>query len=93
MNLKQAKLKLKAYQDSKLSPGGFLKSILQNDLIGAVLKADPESKKIIVEITQYCWENLPHNIWGNQDNVEAHLFKKMDSPKPTHDMGIDIELK
>jgi hypothetical protein len=93
MNLKQAKAKLKAYQDLKLSPGGFLSSILQNDLLGAVLKADPESKKIVAEITQYCWDNLPHNIWGSHENMEAHLFKKIDSSKPTHAMGIDIELK
>lgn len=76
MNFKDAITKLEAYKTKNLSPGSFLGSILKNDLLGAVLKADPDSKNLIVEITQYCWDNLPHNIWGSTEKVESHLYPK-----------------
>lgn len=88
MKLQEAYLKIDAYKSSNLAPGGFLKAILRNDLIGAVLKADEDSKKIIVDITQYCWDNLPHNIWGNNENVENHLYNKSKSKtQSANDLG------
>lgn len=76
MNLQDAITKLQAYKTKNLTPGSFLSSILKNDLVGAVLKADPESKRLIAEITQYCWDNLPHNIWGSTEKVDSHLYLK-----------------
>lgn len=75
MNLQQAYSKLDAFKTHRLPPGGFLNSILNNDLTSTVLKSDEESKKLIAEITQYCWDNLPHNIWGSPEKVEAHLYE------------------
>jgi hypothetical protein len=73
MTSTQAYQKLEYYKTKRLDPGGFLKSILSNDLIGAVRKADAESKPIITTLALYCWRNLPQNIWGDKETVEAHL--------------------
>jgi hypothetical protein len=80
MKLKEAVSKIDAYKKSKLAPGGFLTAILQNDLMNAILRADNDSRKIIVEITEYCWETLPHNSWGSPEKVEEYLYKR-DSPE------------
>lgn len=87
MNLIQARSKIDAYKNLKLAPGGFLSSILKNDLVGAVLKADSDSKNIISDITTYCWNNLPDNIWGSSEKVEKHLY----SLAPTPPENIDIQ--
>ena len=73
MNMQEAKEKLEAYKTKKLAPGGFLTSILCNDLTSAVLKADDESKAHIVSITKHCWENLPNNIWGSREKFDNHI--------------------
>jgi hypothetical protein len=92
MKFDEAKSKIQAYHKEKLPPGGFLSAILSNDLASAVLKADSESQRHVVEITKYCWDNLPSNIWGSIDKVDAHLTspkKKKETSMPT---GIDIKL-
>lgn len=99
MTLNQSYQKLDTYKKSKLSPGSFLTAILENDLIGAVLKADNDSKKIIPEITKYCWDNFPHNIWGSPEAVETHLsdptkseLNKLKEFQDVHNTPIDINL-
>lgn len=46
-------------------PGSFLEAVLTNDLVNAVFRADDENLKQLKEIVAYCYNNLPHNIWGD----------------------------
>ena len=56
-------------------PGGFLISILTNDLYGAVRSADYANKHVIYEIVQ--WLTLepivPKNSWGHEEHVSNWL--------------------
>ena len=56
-------------------PGGFLTSILTNDLYGAVRSADYANKHVIYEIVE--WLTLepivPRNSWGHEKLVEGWL--------------------
>jgi hypothetical protein len=57
-------------------PGGFLISILTNDLYGAVRSADYANKHVIYEIVQ--WLTLepivPKNSWGHEKLVSNWLY-------------------
>jgi len=56
-------------------PGGFLTSILTNDLYGAVRSADYANKHVIYEIVQ--WLTLepivPKDSWGHEKHVSNWL--------------------
>jgi hypothetical protein len=92
MTLQQAYSKLDSYKKSKLAPGGFLLAVLENDLTTSVLKADKESQQILTEITKYCWQTLPHNIWGSPQKVKEHLQGQKQKITP-HNILMDIEIK
>jgi hypothetical protein len=57
-------------------PGGFITSILTNDLYGAVRSADFSNKHAIYEIVH--WLTLepivPENSWGHEKLVECWLY-------------------
>ena len=57
---------LKGYQ-----PGGFLTSVLTNNLIGAVNSADSANRHAIYEIVKWLTteRNVPPNSWGCTENV------------------------
>lgn len=50
--------------------GGFLKAVLENDLKGALGKADLENRRAIFEIVKYIYNELPIECWGNEDKVK-----------------------
>jgi hypothetical protein len=90
MTLTKAKGALQDYHLKRQKPGGFLTCILSNDLIGAVRKADEDSRKIVVEIVKHCWNELPGDIWGSPEKVENHLEGPQKIPTPPE--GIDREI-
>ena len=47
------------YVNEHLPPGGFLTSVLENDLFGAVSRADEHNIRYIKEIAQYVYWELP----------------------------------
>ena len=56
-------------------PGGFLTSILTNDLYGAVRSADYANKHVIYEIVQWVTlePTVPENSWGHKEHVSNWL--------------------
>jgi hypothetical protein len=56
-------------------PGGFLTSILTNNLYGAVSSADNANKHVIFEIVKWLTteSRLPPTSWGCNENVIAWL--------------------
>lgn len=66
---------MKRFTDQGIRPGGFLYAILTNDLRGAVVQADYINITVIPNIVMYCLENLPHDIWGDVESVEAWIRK------------------
>ena len=59
-------------------PGGFLTSVLTNNLIGAVNSADSANRHAIYEIVKWLTteRNVPPKSWGCTENVVDWLHDK-----------------
>lgn len=60
--------------------GAFLQAVLENDLQGAIGRADPESLAGIKGIVAYVYNALPDKCWGSKENVAAWLEAKGVTP-------------
>lgn len=57
----------------KINPGSFLQSVLCNDLVEAVGRADRVNLATLKEIVSYCYTRLPANCWKSYERYEAWL--------------------
>lgn len=64
---------LRGYIEDGNSPGGFLTSVLENDLTGAVCRADLKNTKALTAIVKWVYNVAPARCWGNEDKVETWL--------------------
>lgn len=64
------------YRDQRIAPGGFLTSVLDNDLQGAVCRADSDNIMALKDICLWVNWHLPATSWGNPDRVNAWLSEK-----------------
>ena len=53
--------------------GGFVTSVLRNDLKWAVMRADPASFAALKVILLYCSNEIPPRCWGSPERVDAWL--------------------
>lgn len=67
------KQSLRRYADNKISTGGFLQAVLENDLKEAMGRADIEARENLFDIVSYCYNELPSGCWGNKEKVAAWL--------------------
>ena len=67
---------LDRYVNHGTPTGGFLQSVLENDLFGAMSRADHVNKIRIHEICVYIYNNLPIGCYGSKEAVEQWLKKK-----------------
>lgn len=58
------------YRDRGLMPGGFLTSVLTNDLFGAIARADKENSRALKDICDWVHWRMPSASWGNEEKVE-----------------------
>lgn len=58
------------YRDKGLAPGGFLTSVLTNDLFGAVGRADAENIRALKDICGWIYNRMPAPAWGNQERMD-----------------------
>lgn len=56
---------LNRYIEHRCTPGSFLRAVLENDLTGAVLLADSENRKALIEITEAVWQRVPPSARGS----------------------------
>lgn len=73
MTVETAKPIFLAYAKDRVPTGPFLKAVLENDLFGALKKADPESKENLVAICNWVFWELPAPCWGSPAKVANHL--------------------
>lgn len=64
---------LDRYINDKIPPGGFLTSVLENDLFSAITRADYMNRQRLPEICKYVYNELPSGIWGSKEIVQNHL--------------------
>jgi len=63
------------YVKGEEAPGGFLYSVLCNDLWGAVFKADDEVKRIIPLLVMYIHWEVPAGCHGSAEHVKEWMNK------------------
>lgn len=69
---------LRRYVDDHLQPGHFLCMVLQNDLFGAVGRADDEAQAALPSIVGWIYNEAPSECWGDQRAVAAWLAARQD---------------
>ena len=74
--MKEIKESLNRYVEHKILPGGFLTSVLENDLIESVGKADSTNIKRLPEICKIVYWDLPAACWGSHEKVTKWLERK-----------------
>ncbi len=69
---------LKRYVEDGLEPGGFLTSVLCNDLMGAIARADSENIVALKSICQFVYNEIPGSAWGSPNQMKtwiAHVWE------------------
>lgn len=58
------------YRDRGLEPGGFLTSVLTNDLFGAIGRADAENLQALKVICAWIYNRMPATCWGTPERMQ-----------------------
>lgn len=58
-----------------IEPGGFLQSVLCNDLVSAVARADHINKQAISGIVEWIANNAPDGSWGHEEYYKEWIAK------------------
>ena len=66
----ETKAAIDRYVQNGTPTGGFLYSVLINDLCGAVVRADEENRATLCEVVRYLYWEVPSNCWGSPKKVE-----------------------
>lgn len=66
---------LSRYIEDGYQPGGFLTSVLCNDLMGAVARADGENIWALKDICQFVYNCVPSDAWGSAAKMDAYMEK------------------
>lgn len=64
---------LRRYRDQRIPTGGFLRAVLENNLVEATRAADAENQRKLPEIVSWCYNNLPSVSWGSKERVKEWL--------------------
>lgn len=64
---------LDRYANERIATGGFLASVLRNDLAEAVTRADGTSLAYLREIVWYVHNEMPADCHGSPERVAAWL--------------------
>jgi len=64
---------LHQYIDHHLPVGGFLSSVLSNNLVDAFARADSNNQSALLELITYCHWEIPSQCWGSEEKVRNWL--------------------
>jgi len=68
---------LERYVFQRLQPGGFLTSVLANNLSESVARADEGNRQALFDIVKFIYNELPGNACGNPVKVKEWLNGKI----------------
>ena len=68
------------YVTEGIQPSGFVKACLENNLVGAISRADGKNRDALLEIVTYMMWEIPAPIWGSKEKVQEHLATWTDCP-------------
>jgi hypothetical protein len=61
------------YVAERVPTGGFLKAVLENDLMEAFGRADEDNRLDLFEICSYIYNNIPNICHGSPEKVKEWL--------------------
>ena len=64
---------IERYLFDKVEPGSFVRSILENDLVGAAAKADHINRHLLFQWADLMYNGMPVSSWGSREKVAIHL--------------------
>ena len=67
---------IERYINHGILPGGFLTAVLENDLVGAVSRADHINKSMIPTYLEFFYRDIPSTCWGSVENVKTWVAHK-----------------
>ena len=66
---------MRRYVEDSISPGSFLRAVLENNLFSAVFRADDNNIKHLTEIVRWVYWEIPMLAWGSPEDVDAWIEK------------------
>lgn len=63
--------------------GDFVRAVLENDLAGAVNKADQESAACLVRLIGWLNDYAPHSCWGSEARVAVWMVQRQAEQRKT----------
>jgi hypothetical protein len=72
---------LTEYLAARRPTGGFLQAVLENDLSGAAMRADPDNRLCLWEIVLFLHTYVPAPAWGSPEKVAAWLADPEPAPE------------
>lgn len=76
MSIEDAIESLNAYATDGRPTGGFVRAVLENDLMEAMRRADQTSRFILYEICKHVYNELRGDCWGSPDKVKNWIESK-----------------
>lgn len=67
---------LDLYVSDRYETGGFLRAVLENNLMQAMGRADAENRRDLFEICGYVYNDMPARSHGSPEKVRAWLTQK-----------------
>jgi hypothetical protein len=64
---------LNAYVLQGRETGGFLRAVLENNLMEAIGRADHANLALLPHIVAYVYNNVPTNVYGSKEAVDRHI--------------------
>ena len=65
-----------AYRDQRRPTGGFLEAVLENNLMGAICRADEDNQRDLFEICYFVHTYLPASCRGSKEIVTNWLYQE-----------------
>lgn len=62
---------MKGHVEGGIPPGGFVQSVLENNLVQAIGSADEHSYAALKSIVGWVWNEAPASCWGSPEKVRA----------------------
>lgn len=56
-----------------IAPGHFLTAVIENDLLGAISRADTANLEALSRIVSFFYDQAPHNCWRSRDNMNKWI--------------------
>ena len=64
---------LMRYVNDGIEPGGFLTAVLENDLVGAISRADILNTVHLKDIVMQVYWEIPSSAWGSAEKVKEWI--------------------